>query len=174
MNINDKINGLIQKYYQGESSPDEEKLLRELLKNDESYEYLIEKQLIGFYETQLKNNELNDDFDLRLIDTISNNDNSMPMVNKIIRFMNKSRFYITSAAAVLLVSFFSYWYYNAPSNQASNIITNENFEVNKQVAIHETQKAFKLISENMNKANSSIMKLKYINKFADNQNINNN
>ena len=171
MNTNDKIDGLIHKYYQGESSPAEEKLLRLLLKNDVSNNYFVEKQLFGFYESQSAKNELNDDFDMKVLNNISITEK--PEKTKFYKFITKSGFYISTAAAVLIIGFFGYFYFSNYLNKSGTIITNENFAANKQLAVKETEKAFQLISENLNKANSGLMKLKYINKYSDNQNIKN-
>ena len=66
-----KIEDLISKYLEGETTPEEEKYLREYFsKEDVTAELVHYKYLFGFYAEE-KNYELSKDFDNRLLESIN-------------------------------------------------------------------------------------------------------
>lgn len=156
------INELIEKYYDGETTPAEEALLRKYFAD--AGENSPEKDMFRFFASEsdkFENSELDED---ALISRISQ--------TKISRIPTIWKY--ASIAAVFVLAISSYIFFSkfsADDNQkhyASGIvITDENISQNKEIAVAELQKAFSHLNNSHKIANENLLNLKKLNDVND-------
>lgn len=149
-----KIEKLIEKYYEAESSTDEEMLLHEHFKSHAS----PEKAMLDFYSAQSEIT-LSSDFDSKILEIIEQDSN---FSNKISRHWQK---YIAIAASVALV-IGSTWYLSFYSEQTNTaiVINDDNLNDNKDLAMAELSNAFSMMSESFDTADENLRSFEQINK----------
>ena len=149
-----EISILLKKYYEGETSPEEEAELKYfyLNNNKSNAENAIFKAFSEF-----QNESLYQDFDNRILKSIKVRKTNYNYYLKI----------ISIAAVFLILALPAYWFYyisSPPKAQSGLVITDENYLQNKEKADKELEKAFSLVSKNMNIAKKEISKLDNIDK----------
>lgn len=176
MNTENKIKELLAKYYEGETTPEEEAMLKKHFTNSDLKSENAETLLFNYVSDQSSNSSLDSDFDEKFLQTIGANDKTelheqskkVNLKSKILYFSYNYRYYI-SAAAVIIVALFISIFYQMNANNGT-VITNNNYADNKEKAILETENALKLISSKMNTAETELKKLKYFDKKIENIN----
>jgi|GEM_PF-4687430 len=154
------IKEILDRFYKGETTLEEESKLRELINNNQlriteekgtlPSELFLEKQLFDFYESE-KEIELGDDFDEKLFDKISE--------KKVVKLNTKVKsliYRVSGIAAVLLVAIGFYLIFNFKENQSKEL-TNED-----KKTIEYTLDALTMMSDYINLANEHIGKLSII------------
>lgn len=139
-----KIDELIEKYFEGETSPNEEKLLRELLEHDKSGKYEEIKVLLNGFDG---------------LHRVSTNSINLPLKNKVekakIIFSNKKIFniklsYYLVAAVLIIVSMFAITI--SMNTEQGVVITDNNVKENTDFTKKEIGNAFALASDKADKA----------------------
>jgi hypothetical protein len=150
------IDNIIEKYYNGETSEEEEKMLKEFFSMDslDNKNNPIEKTLIDFYNSE-KQIILNSDFEDKLFNKIN--------YNKIKSINPKKKYFIqiTSIAAILVIvlAYYMITYYNDIPGK-NNKVT---LTANDKITIEYTLDALTLMSDYINLANEQVSKLSIIN-----------
>lgn len=144
------IDGLIEKYFNGESSREEEKLINNFFQSElsNSEKYRQEKTMFSFFASE---KELKSELII---------ENVMRPGKK----SGKSRrmyFYAMAASIALLISFF-FLQENRPQEQVLLYINGQPVE-NQEIAMAEAQKALLLISKNLNEGTEN---LDYLTEFG--------
>lgn len=172
---NNNIDFLLRKYYDGETTFEEERLIKQFYKSNAKAEFEPDSAILSYFKDEKENEVLGDEFDQKVLDEIiEKNQNNQRTKNnqfkiKIYHFAYKYKTYLSAAAVVLLFSVLSMWHYRSAQTSKALVITNQNFEENKQVAVAETKKALKLISVEMEKASKKLKALDDIDKYIDKQ-----
>ncbi len=149
----DEIKLLLEKFYEGETTLEEEFLLTEFFEQSEApREMFAEAAQFKFYTEEAAITATGTDFESRLIASIE----QYEMQRKI----KKSRkYYYSSAAAAVLVALTIYLSLFRSTNDFDNYIHNES---DPEVAYYETARALQLISENMEQATRDLDKLNMV------------
>lgn len=163
-----KIEKILQKYFEGESSLSEEKELREFFQRDDVPSHLqsLKSQFQCFHEAT-SFNELGSDFDKKVLDSIKDD-------GKIIKFSFRKRssvYIITSIAASILILVTVFFQLNTFSRKIDDTFNDP------KVAYNEAKKIMVFVSEKFNKGtdqlapiskvNDGIEKLQSVAKFDD-------
>ncbi len=152
------INELIEKYYNGETTPAEEAYLRKHFA--ETQQKSPEKDMFEYFSNE--SDVLSDvEFDEKeLLRKINN--------TKISRFPTFWKY--ASIAAIIILAINSYIFFskfNAGDNKQQYIsgivITDENIVKNKEIAVLELQKAFGQLNNSQKIANENLLNLKKLN-----------
>ncbi|WP_162126067.1 hypothetical protein [Flavobacterium phycosphaerae] len=141
----DRIEILVEKYFEAQTSIAEEKELKDYFTSPDVAQHLEQYKPIFGYATQAKQEQFTA--------TIPLNTNK-----------HKSVVWLSVAASVavlLSVSLFTYNHYNQPKPQALGTINDP------EVAFRETQKALAMISEHVNKGIGS---MSYLNEYEQSKN----
>lgn len=134
------INKVIEEFYNGNLSSEEELLLKEFLEKDDSHDYAIIKDHLSAMEELHKSDELLDDsFDMKVLEAISGSEQ-----NKINIFSTSRILSGIAATALLLITI---WI------TVSILGTKEVYGTinDPAIAFSETKKALQSVSENVNK-----------------------
>ncbi len=168
MKINNEIKFLLGRYYSAENSAEELKALKDNLQDFTSEEFAYDKTILNFSKYEAESDTISDDFETKLFAKISDLDKpqkNKKIIGKLGIIWNDSRKYFSIAAALLIMSGVSIWLSRGfDSSTAGIVITNQNVNENRELAITETQKAFRLISANMAVAGKQLEKLEFANK----------
>jgi hypothetical protein len=141
MELNNKIDLLLDKYFEGETSIQEEKFLNEYFAKTDVPKHLKQYQAMFAYFAENKKEIASQNIQLK--------PSTKPW------YVN----WIAKVAVVLLLLGFSYSFFQ------SRITDTEKKEA--QIAFLETQKALNLISQNLNKGNQAV---KYLDEFEVSKN----
>jgi hypothetical protein len=143
----DKIRILLQKYYLGETSLEEEKILKQYLSEFSQAEFANDKQLVDYYlSSQITvPGDLNEE-----LDDLIENEWKKETKGKFYRIIRWS-----SSVAALLIIALSIFFYSKKENQTALADTYKD----PRVAYAETQKVLLFISNTMNRKAAS---LKYL------------
>lgn len=147
---------LIEKYYNGETSPEEELILSEHFAN--SAERSPEKDLFDCFAQEEVECDIN--FEDMVVAKISADE-------KIIKPKFNTFWTITAVAATFLLFFGIFQFtdvFNFGAKQQGIVINDSNIEQNKELAKAEAQKALQLISSTFEAADKNMEKLEYLNK----------
>ncbi len=159
------IKEILERYYLGQSSQEEEDKLKEFMKSygkqskdimNGNNDLVFEKALFDFFESE-KKNELGDDFDEKVLNRISK------LKDKKVNYLQKTTIYrITGIAAIFLMAFGLYYIIFQSTifeeKQTKVILT-----ADEKFAIEQTIDALTLVSDYLNIANEEIGELSIIN-----------
>ncbi len=159
MKVNyEQIDILIERYYQCETSLEEEELLYNYFTSDNvapNHKVLVPQFIY------LKNNDdskLSDNFDKKMIDMLNQKQNNSFKLPKV--FHNLWKY---SAAAVIMIGFGLIYYINS-----SNIEVTGNSELSEEdFAYKETMNAFQLISESLGSAGEHFQSFELLNRSLE-------
>ncbi|MTI19554.1 hypothetical protein E1176_00825, partial [Fulvivirga sp. RKSG066] len=155
----ERIEQLLAKYWECETSLVEEKELRKFFSEEEVPDHLMPyKSLFVYYEQERQDGQLDEVFDKSVLNKISSlQESGAPKKGKVVRL-----FYdISRVAAVVLVvvtaGYFVKQEYMDKKEEVQPYLT-DTFE-DPQAAFEETKKAFKMISANFNKGRQEARKV---------------
>lgn len=156
-----KIEELIDKYLNGETSIEEEKDLKKYILNAKvlpHQNYL--KHLFKYYQKVKDDNFLSFEETNQLEEILKESKGKIftfkPRSKKIIKYL----IYSAAVIACIIIGFFSFNYITSESRK-SIVINNSNISKNKEIAILETERAFSLVSKSLNSVYDNLEKLKY-------------
>lgn len=157
------ISLLLDKYYEGETSPEEESLLAELLAECNDEEVLAEKDMFAF-AADSREIELDDDFDDIVFERIASR-----KINKFSLSLNEYMIIAGSVAAALVLVFIAGMKSFSENQRYANAvkIDNDNYAEMKTYAKSEISSAFDLISEKIKMADEEMDKLNKIQPAID-------
>jgi hypothetical protein len=151
-----ELNQLLEKYYEGASTEDEEKLLRDFFKNSyvpEGYE--AEKVIFGYYSEEAEITEPSAELEVRIIAGVDEADRERKR-----RILRKRILPYISAAAGLLILTGSYFFFvnrNAPQDTFSDPI----------IAYAETMKILMEVSVKLNQGAQALEPVGRINELTN-------
>ena len=156
--------GLIEKYYNGETSPEEEILLREFFRTAENIpEHLMpEKELFSLYSKAADEEVPVDGFMENLEKAIDSQSEIRIGSRKPVLYWISG---IAAGVALLLTSYFLL--VNNPFTDDRKQALEETYE-NPQLAYEETQKVLLYISQEMNKGTARLSNVSKLNKSVQN------
>lgn len=153
-----KLEQLLAKYWECETSLEEEKQLRDFFSSAEvPKEFKSVAELFRHFESNDKTTELGNDFDEKLFNKIKSQDTAKPK-GKVIRWISD----FAKVAAVLVILVTAGYYLNEQYNNAKDepymAEAIDTFE-DPKVAFEETKKALLMISKNFKKGKKEASKL---------------
>ena len=145
-----KIDELLEKYFKGESSKEEEQILRNLLAEaNSSDKYMNEKIMFEYFNSEKSRNEISEEFDEKILKAInSNNTISIDFRRKFHRIIN------IAAVIAMIIGIYFFFPYN---NEQSAQISQEDYE-----GYVETYNALAKASKYINQVNQNLAKLEVI------------
>jgi magnesium-transporting ATPase (P-type) len=150
----DEIKLLLVKFYDGESSLEEENVINEFFEQSEvPKELLTEAAQFRFYKAESAIVAPGDDFEKRLINSI----NSYEASSKIVK--SRNYMYYSSAAAVVLIAVTLFFTVFQQSKDLENVYHNQS---DPEQVYYETAKALQIIAESMDAATSNLDKLSMV------------
>jgi hypothetical protein len=165
------INKLIEKYFEAETTPAEEIIIRDYINStaDLPEEHLVLREMFS-YNTSERNQELPADFDSKIMANIH-------LKSK--KKVNKSFYWFSAVAASLLIAFSVYMGFNDGGIFTGKSSTTASAEEVEE-AYNEAMNALLLISDNLNrglakmepieKVTTNVEKIELISKFYEYQN----
>ena len=155
-----EINKILEKYYNGETSLEEENMLKEFFsRSDIPEELTIHKAQFDFYESEKHIEILSTDFDEKIISKIENQ-----KITKL-NFSRKPVWRLVAGlAAGLLIIFGSYFLIN---EQFRDNTTSVEFTAEEQEALDQTLIALAKVSKYINLANEKLQKMSIINQSIE-------
>jgi hypothetical protein len=151
----EKLKRLIEKYYSGESTEDEEKALRDFFRQDDiPLEYMTEKDIFSYYTASEELPEPSFGFDKRILEGIDAFDKKTGSVFIRRRLLP---FYIAAAGFLILIG--SYFFF---------IHTNESKDTfsDPEIAYAETMKILFEVSSELNHGTQALEPVGRINKMT--------
>lgn len=151
-----KIDELIEKYFEAETSPDEERILKEYFSSDD-YDKKFEMYRQYFVFLNSERNIVSSD--------------SLPAI--ILNGKTKSNIFTTNykwlavAASFVILFIIGYTYFKSTEENNAIIITNENFYEYKELGTEVTLEALSKISKYMGYAKSSLKEVQSINESLE-------
>jgi len=139
-----EIDKLIEKYFEGETSPNEEKLLRKLLESDKTSKYEDIKLMLNGFDGlhRVSNNLTNLHF--------KNNDEKKKIIFLRKKIFNIKLSYYLAAAVFMIVSILAISIF--VNTEQGVVITDNNFKENADLSKKEIGNAFELVSDKADKA----------------------
>ena len=158
-----RIEQLLDKYWECETSIEEENELKEFFTQEDVPEQWKETALLfRYYKSEIKNRKLDKSFDSKVIQNISN-----PQIQgkegKVIQWYNR---YARVAAVVLILVAVSFVITRTLQKQQQKALVADTYQ-NPEDAFAETKKALLLISKNIGKGKDQAMKLTKFNKAEE-------
>jgi len=153
-----KIEQLLAKYWESETSLEEEKELREFFNGPNVPDHLKQNvPLFKFFKEEKKSGKLDPVFDQQVLDKIESLDNQKPKKGKVV-VMYKQYLQVAAAVLVLVVAgyFIKEEYYEKEKEVQPYI--SDTFE-DPQKAFEETKKALQMISANFKKGRQEAKKI---------------
>lgn len=151
----EELKNLIGKYYDGLTTPEEEKDLREYFASNSPAGFEAEKEIFSYYMNALEIPEPSDDLEARIIDRINAIEG--------IRGSNRLRSYITPllgiAASLLIISGLWFFYQN-------RIESNDTYD-DPAIAYAETMKLLYSVSVKLNKGASALEPVSKLNDVTE-------
>jgi hypothetical protein len=150
-----ELNRLIEKYYNGDSTVEEELALRELFQSDDAPDgYDAEKAIFGYYSSQGKIPEPSYDFESRIMAGIDAAGSELkPQITR------KHILPYLSAAATVLILFGS-WFFFIHSSETEDTFTDP------AIAYAETMKILLNVSAKMNRGAMALEPVRKIDELA--------
>jgi hypothetical protein len=145
-----KIDELLEKYFKGESSMEEEQILMNLLAEaNSSDKYINEKIMFEYFNSEKSRNDISDDFDEKILKAInSNNTIRVDFRRKLHRIIN------IAAVIAMIIGIYFFFPYN---NEQSAQISQEDYK-----GYVETYNALAKASKYINQVNQNLAKLEVI------------
>ncbi len=152
------IDQLIEKYYNGDTTPDEEAILSDYFHDSENMS--AEKDIFAFFRQDDSNIDIDIDFENKVIKEILSGEKAdHHKQNKLWKF------FAAAAAVLIFLAVAQYTdIFNFSTHQKGIVINDENIDSNKDLAMAEAQKAFELLSNTFDEADRSFGKLEYLSK----------
>lgn len=148
----EELNRLLEKYYSGESTVEEEGALRSFFtETDMPEDYDAEKVIFGYYSDSMDIPEPSDDFEGRILDGISRSEKPLRSANS-----KNVTLFILSTAAGLLIMIGSYFFF-ADKGELQDTFTDP------EIAYAETIKILMDVSSQLNKGNNVLEPVSKIN-----------
>lgn len=178
---NEKIKYLIDKYYKGLSTEEEELELKDLLSLDDSPEYDVEREILGYYDSCEKIPDPSADFEKRIKAAITEEDSKqeeptvvMKKVDVVERENEEEAETITmdtpynpwkkviwvNIAALFLVAVGSYMFFTNYKKEPKDTFDDP------QIAYNETMKILNEVSQKINKGAKPLTEIKKLNTTA--------
>ncbi len=152
-----KIEKLLHKYWDTETSVEEEKELKSLLQDEDVSEELSEvKELFAHFENE-SSQELDESFDTELLAAIA-----APEEVRVLKFSDYVKRYSSIAAAVAVLFISSYIFI-----QQQNSFQPEDTFDTPEAAYAELKKQLLLVSQYMNKGSETVNELSNLGKFEE-------
>jgi hypothetical protein len=149
------IKTLLDKYYQGETTLEEEKILKEYFNQDsEQFENIEEKKAFNYFNSQ--KSKIPEDLNKLLIDTIENESKKNNKTRKII-------YWAGSIAAALIIGILFVVLTHNQDTKIKNDLYADTY-TNPNEAYKEAQKVLLFISNTMNGESSSLKHISEIDK----------
>jgi hypothetical protein len=153
----DELNRLLEKYYNGESTEEEERTLKDFFTNSDSLKgYETEKKIFGFFNEESNIPELSPDFEKKLLGEIDSYERTTKLFTKK-RFI----YSVFSAAAALLFAVSSYFFL---FNKEKNVDTYSD----PKIAYNETVRILFTISSQLNRGNKALKPIGKMHTISDN------
>lgn len=150
----DDIKLLLEKFYEGESTLEEEMVITEFFaKSEVPQELMAEAAQFGFYRAESEIVAPGDDFDKRLINSINNYEASSKIVK------SRNYIYYSSAAAVVLIAVTLFFTVFQQSSDLQNYYHNDS---DPEAVYYETTKALQIIAESLDAATRDLDKLNMV------------
>ena len=141
---------LKNKYFNGESTPEEElELKSNSQKMNNSNNLQAEKEIFEYISNQAGINNLNKEFEKKVLKKIQE--------NKKIKLIK----YFSSFAAIFIM-YIGIFLFNTNSVKRGIVINNNNINEHRDEAINEINKACLILTTNIDKVNSQLNKIEYI------------
>lgn len=151
------IEDLLNKYYQGETSLEEERKLKEFFIQEIIPESLRQEQIKFKFYSNASKESIDINFEKKLLKDYSSKNKTIPL-----RQYNRTLLRI--AASILLI-FGTYFYINRTSSfKEKNVYGTSD---NPELAYAETKKALLLISQKLNKGTKNLNKLSKLNEMQN-------
>lgn len=141
------MKALIEKYFEGETSLEEEARLRAYFNGEEVSEDLKVYQPLFEHFTNEQSQELSADFDKKLFQNLENQDGKIVQMRAWPKYLLR----IAAVGAVLLAAMIYLSNPTAPAQQTAAIDWSKYEVTDEKVAYEETVKALKLLSSKLNK-----------------------
>ncbi len=157
MAITMNIDELLGKYYNGETTPEEERQLKEFFANKKGHS--AEGDLFGFLKTE---SEKELEFEI-------NENEILSKINKknVIKFSTFFKYAAVAAAILLIFNIFYYTVWKEMDDQTSSkktglIITDANIDKNRDIALNEIKNAFAHINKSQQITSENFQNLRMI------------
>jgi hypothetical protein len=146
-----QIEEILDKYYRGETSSEEENLLRMFFSGPDIPEHLkSEAELFAYFKRE-QDNTLTGDMERRLVRMISGSESRTPVLA-----INRRYYWVTAAAVILiLIGLFL----DARIRRNSSLEVRQDTFENPYLAYTEAKKVLYLMSDKMNTARKPLMKV---------------
>lgn len=154
--MDSRLNSLMEKYWNAETSIEEEKELKELVLASETDEHEELKALFGHFEEKAEV-ELDDSFDHEILAMIETEPET-----KVVNFNTYFKRYASMAAAVLVMAISTVMFMQNQQNYTSE----DTFETPEE-AYAELKKQLLMVSNLMNKGNSTVNELSTLGSATD-------
>jgi hypothetical protein len=157
MNMESKIEKLLHKYWDTNSSIEEENQLKALLNDaSDSDELANEKELFAYFQNE-KSLELDESFDEEILGLIEVKEET-----KVFKFSDFAKRYSSIAAALLVLFVSSYIF----MQQQQSFVQEDSFD-NPEAAYKEFKKQMLMVSQMMNKGSETVSELNNLGKFDE-------
>jgi len=151
----EELNRLLEKYYKGESTDEEEERLRRIFTGTNAQDgYEAEREIFNFFNTAIEVPEPSDDFETRIMAGIDQSESN-------IKWLKFRKYFIPSlsAAAGLLIIAASYFFFNQDNG-------NRDTFTDPQIAYAETMKILMNVSAQLNEGTKVLEPVSRINEMT--------
>lgn len=153
----EELNRLLEKYYSGASTVEEEETLRSLFSGSDIPEgYEAEKAVFGYYSASMDIPEPSDDFEVRILAAIDESEKRSIWV----RTRNLNRFILSTAAGLLILT--GLFFFFTDKNELKDTFTDP------ELAYAETIKILMDVSSQLNKGTRVLDPVGKINEVKSN------
>jgi len=144
---------LLDKYFLGETTPDEEKTLKKVLQDETLPEPL--KLLRTFFDTTSipKEIQLNDDFDKKIVGFTTENSHQLKPAIRLFSFLRAASIIILIVTGGFLMYNYLPNKFNNKETAINNMVSIDDTYQDPVLARQELEKALELLSSKMNKGN---------------------
>lgn len=161
--MKDSINKLIDKYFEGETSLEEEAIIQAyFIKGEIADDLKMYAPLFGYFEEE-KQTTLSNDFDTKLFQELENRGKVVPMRN--------TRMYVLRIAAAVVLLIGAFFTIQNLQPQEQEIVWEEYEPETPEEAYEVTKEALQLLASKLSKgtkqATSQVSKVKKTNKIYD-------
>lgn len=160
----EKINKLLEKYWNGETSLEEEQVLKDYFQQEVVHEeHQKNRALFQFFQNE-KNHTLSSDFEEQLIQQLSNNDEK---IRKLPSRKSSRRFFLPRIAAAIVLLFSMWFFFQKPSSPTLAEIDQQEIEEAK-IAYKQAKAALLLLSSKLNEGtNAAVSGLQQLDKATN-------
>ena len=149
-----RIENLLERYFDGNTSLEEEKILKEFFQGDDIPQHLVSlKESFNYFSQENTKDELDDSFDQKILSKINHFDISNKRQER-----RRTLYYISGVAASLLIIISIFTNFNPFTNRLSETLENP------EAAYLETRKALLFVSGALNRG---VKPVENIAKFED-------